>query len=146
MGKYRVDFYGEDMMSLIRRDYVVAPDVESAREYAVKHTALIPDVDYKFTEVSKSYELEKEFEVVDYFDVIEVEDGAYEVNDLCKTDYVVSIAASDNDVEILEKLKAIGFLTKDTCISDVTFEWMDDTVCEISEEDTMYPIGKLQLK
>ena len=146
MGKYRVDFYGEDMMSLIRRDYVVAPDTESAREYAVKHTALIPEVDYKFTEVLKSYELMREYEVVDYDDVFVDEFGCYEVNNVSRTDYIIEIGECDSDIEIMEKLKAIGYLNSEVCIGDLIFDWMDDTMVEISEDDTMCPICRLELK
>lgn len=83
--------------------------------------------------------------VIDYFSVFQVDDFGYEVNDVCTTDFIIEVSDTDSDADIVEKLINVGYLAEGTCATDVVFDWLDENYCEISEEDSMYPIGRLQL-
>lgn len=49
LNRYRIDFYDDDMCSLIRREYILAVSEDDARE----KSSVVPVSGYKFVEIMK---------------------------------------------------------------------------------------------
>lgn len=85
-----------------------------------------------------------EFTIVDYFDVYEDSEGCYQVNNIARTDYKFTLAESDGDNVLVDKLKEVGYLNNDVSIDDLYIEWLDDYYCEISNAEDLYPICRIE--
>lgn len=85
------------------------------------------------------------FNLVDYFDVWQDEEGMYSVNNQCIwNEKPFYIPDHFTDKQILKILKEIGYLKKHISTRIIDIEWLSDNMIEVTQHKNGCPICLLQ--
>ena len=86
------------------------------------------------------------YKLIDYFDVLGNEEDGWEVNNLCTRETGLVIAEDVTDEELINFLIKINYLGENCSTENVMVEWMDETICELTQRYNQMPLGRLVME